>query len=87
MHIRFESTGADTIDVDQVYLGGNKGISEISQSTIAFEGKLGDTSCQWVNSTTGSFVDFPTDGDCPDWTASIQNTCDFKLTNSGPSSD
>lgn len=67
MKIRFESTAGGTIDVDQVYLGSNKGFTQTAEQP-RFVGAIRwqqTANCQWNNNTT-SFGSFVSDNDCDD---------------------
>lgn len=64
--LRFtESAGAATIYVDDIYVGVNPGISNLSQAILYGSIKYaGVSNCSWANSTGGSWQSFAEDSDC-----------------------
>lgn len=65
--VRYESTGAGTIDLDVAYLGSNKNINPQGKSA-AFVGSIEwmqTVGCSNFNNST-NFADFSTDADCDD---------------------
>lgn len=65
---RLSASGAATkIIVDSVRISNNETIGVVDQAEFYGAIKWSTTTnCQWQNTTTGSFVDFPTDADCDD---------------------
>lgn len=82
MKIRFESTAAGTIDVDNVYLGSNKNVGQVSIAQIAGQSYWpGTTNCQWEKSGA-TIGQMSTDVDCPGPTVEVENIGDWQTTDS-----
>jgi hypothetical protein len=66
--LRFESTGAGTIDLEDAYLGSNKNISPVGKGAH-FVGSIEwqpTTSCQWLDGSTSYIGGYGPDNDCDD---------------------
>ena len=66
--LRFESTGAGTIDLEDAYLGSNKNISPVGKGAH-FVGSIEwqpTASCQWVDGSTSYIGGYGPDNDCDD---------------------